>query len=67
MITRHRIAGLLLSSLLLCSGAAAAAQAPGKVIAPLRGTIDQVSDSSLQLTDRKGEKSASSLTSRPRC
>ncbi|WP_061797588.1 hypothetical protein [Serratia ficaria] len=56
MITRHRIAGLLLSSLLLCSGAAAAAQAPGKVIAPLRGTIEQVSDSSLQLTDRKGEK-----------
>lgn len=56
MITRHRFAGLLLSTLMLCSGAAAAAQTPGKVIAPLRGTIDQVTDSSLQVTDRKGEK-----------
>ncbi len=56
MITRHRFAGLLLSTLMLCSGAAAAAQTPGKVIAPLRGTIDQVTDSNLQVTDRKGEK-----------
>lgn len=55
MLTQRRIAGLLLSSLLMCCGIAAA-QMPGKVIAPLRGTIDQVSDSSLQLTDRKGEK-----------
>ncbi len=56
MHTRHRLAGLLLSSLMLCSGIAAAAQAPGKAIAPLRGTIDKVSDAQLQLTDRKGEK-----------
>ncbi|WP_049198923.1 hypothetical protein [Serratia marcescens] len=55
MITRHRIAGLLLSTLLLASGLAAAAQTPGKVIAPLRGTISQVADGNLQLTDRKGE------------
>ncbi|HEJ7135774.1 TPA: hypothetical protein SMF84_000765 [Serratia marcescens] len=55
MITRHRIAGLLLSTLLLSSGLAAAAQPPGKVIAPLRGTISQVADGNLQLTDRKGE------------
>ena len=55
MLTQRHIAGLLLSSLLMCSGIAAA-QLPGKVIAPLRGTIDQVSDNSLQLTDRKGEK-----------
>jgi hypothetical protein len=34
---------------------AAAAQPPGKVIAPLRGTITQVADGNLQLTDRKGE------------
>lgn len=54
MITRHRIAGLLLSTLLLSSGLAAAAQTPGKVIAPLR-TINQVADGNLQLTDRKGE------------
>lgn len=54
MITRHRIAGLLLSTLLLSSGLAAA-QPPGKVIAPLRGTITQVADGNLQLTDRKGE------------
>lgn len=54
MITRHRIAGLLLSTLLLSSGLAAAAQPPGKVIAPLR-TITQVADGNLQLTDRKGE------------
>ncbi len=56
MITRPRFAGLLLSTLLLCSGIATAAQPAGKVIAPLRGTIDQVSDSTLQMTDRKGEK-----------
>ncbi|MCA4824594.1 MAG: hypothetical protein KJJ56_14565 [Serratia rubidaea] len=55
MLTQRRIAGLLLSGLLMCSGIAAA-QMPGKVIAPLRGTIDQVSDNSLQLTDRNGEK-----------
>jgi hypothetical protein len=55
MITCHRIAGLLLSTLLLSSGLAAAAQTPGKVIAPLRGTISQVADGNLQLTDRKGE------------
>lgn len=55
MITRHRIASLLLSTLLLSSGLAAAAQPPGKVIAPLRGTISQVADGNLQLTDRKGE------------
>ncbi len=55
MHTRHRLAGLLLSTLMLCSGIAAA-QAQGKAIAPLRGTIDKVSDAQLQLTDRKGEK-----------
>lgn len=55
MLTQRHIAGLLLSGLLMCSGIAAA-QMPGKVIAPLRGTIDQVSATSLQLTDRKGEK-----------
>lgn len=57
MQTRHRsIAGLLLSTLMLCSGIATAAQTPGKAIAPLRGTVDQVSDTSLQVSDRKGEK-----------
>lgn len=55
MNTRHRIAGLLLSTLMMCSGIAAA-QAPGKAIAPLRGTVEQASDSQLQIKDRKGEK-----------
>ena len=54
MHTRYRIAGLLLSTLMLCSGIAAAA--PAKAIAPLRGTIDQVSDTDLQISNRQGEK-----------
>ena len=49
MHTRHRIAGLLLSTLMLCSGIATAAQTPAKAITPLRGTIDQVSDTALQI------------------
>lgn len=36
MHTRHRIAGLLLSTLMLCSGIATAAQTPAKAITPLR-------------------------------
>lgn len=55
MPTRHRLAGLLLSSLMLCSGIAVA-QTPGKALAPLRGTVESVSDTQLQVTDRKGEK-----------
>lgn len=55
MHQRHRIAALLLSTLMLCSGIAAA-QTPGKAIAPLRGTVEQATDSQLQITDRKGEK-----------
>jgi hypothetical protein len=56
MIIRPRFAGLLLSTLLSYSAIATAAQPMSKAIAPLRGTIDQVSDSNLQLTDRQGEK-----------
>ena len=56
MHTRHRIAGLLLSTLMLCSGIATAAQTPAKAITPLRGTIDQVSDTALQISNRQGEK-----------
>ncbi len=55
MQTRHRLAGLLLSSLMLCSGVAFA-QTSGKALAPLRGTVDQASETQLQITDRKGEK-----------
>ncbi|MEO3991814.1 hypothetical protein [Pseudocitrobacter cyperus] len=55
MHTHQRIAGLLLSTLMMCSGIASA-QTASKAIAPLRGTIDQVTDSRLELTDRKGEK-----------
>ncbi|CAI0846772.1 hypothetical protein [Serratia quinivorans] len=66
MITRHRFAGLLLSTLMLCSGAATAAQAPDKSIAPLRGTIVQATDSSLQVTDRKGEKISVKLNDKTR-
>ncbi len=55
MHTRHRLAGLLLSSLMLCSGMAVA-QTSGKALAPLRGTVEQVSETQLHVTDRKGEK-----------
>lgn len=55
MHTRHRFAGLLLSTLMLCSGIASA-QSTGKAVAPLRGTIDNASETQLQITDRKGEK-----------
>lgn len=56
MITRHPFAGLLLSTLMLCSGMVIAAPPAGKAIAPLRGTVDQVTDTSLQLTNRQGQK-----------
>ncbi len=55
MHTRHRLAGLLLSSLMLCSGMAVA-QTSGKALAPLRGTVEKVSETQLHVTDRKGEK-----------
>lgn len=46
---------LLLSALALSSGAMAATP-PSSGFAPLRGTIEQVSDTQLQLIDRKGQK-----------
>src|SRR5476651_2024347 len=45
MMKSTRLAGLLLSSLLMCSGAFAA----DNVINPTRGTIDSVNDSSFRL------------------
>ena len=56
MITQNPVAGLLLSVLMLCGGVATAASPTGKPNTPLRGTIDQVSATNLQLTDRHGEK-----------
>lgn len=51
-----------LSLLLLSVGAAAA----DNVITPVRGTIDAVNDSSLQITTRQGEKLSVSLTDKTR-
>ncbi|WP_016943865.1 hypothetical protein [Dickeya zeae] len=61
-MTTHRFAGLLLSSLLLCSHVVSAADAPAKPPSPIRGTITAVSDTQLQLTDRKGQKVDATLT-----
>lgn len=52
MTTSTRLAGLVLSSLLMCTGAFAA----DNVIKPTRGTIDSVNDSSMQITTRQGDK-----------
>jgi len=52
MTTSTRLAGLVLSSLLMCTGAFAA----DNVIKPTRGTIDSVTDSSMQITTRQGDK-----------
>lgn len=70
MHTRHHTVGFLLSTLMLpillmCSSGAAA-QPPEKIIAPLRGTIDNVSETQLRITDRKGEKVAVKLTDQTR-
>ncbi|SMG18307.1 hypothetical protein [Cedecea sp. NFIX57] len=51
-----------LSLLLLSVGAAAA----DNVITPVRGTIDAVNDSSLQITTRQGEKLSVGLTDKTR-
>lgn len=51
-----------LSALLLSFGAAAA----DNVITPVRGTIDAVNDSSLQITTRQGEKLSVGLTDKTR-
>lgn len=53
---RHRLTGLLFSSLLLCSQWSFAADAPAKPQPPVRGTISAISNTQLQLTDRKGQK-----------
>ena len=57
MHTRHRIAGLLLSTLMLCSGIATAAQTPAKAITPLRGTIGKlVNANGRTLTVKYGDR-----------
>lgn len=60
MTTSTRLAGLLLSSLLITSGAFAADS--GHAIKPTRGTIDSVTATSLSLTTRQGEKLDVKLT-----
>jgi hypothetical protein len=60
MIKSSRLAGLLLSSLLMTSGAFAADAS--NTIKPTRGTIDSVTPTSLELTTRQGEKLDVKLT-----
>ena len=63
---RHRLTGLLFSSLLLCSQWSFAADAPAKPQPPVRGTISAISNTQLQLTDRKGQKIDVKLTDQTR-
>lgn len=65
MNTTKRLAGLLLSSLLM-SSTMASAFAADNVIKPTRGTIDSVNDSSVQITTRQGEKLDVKLTDKTR-
>ncbi|WP_411705767.1 hypothetical protein [Edaphovirga cremea] len=58
-----KLASLLLGSLLLCSGLVKAEE---NAVAPLRGTIDSVNETSMQITDRKGEKISVQLTDKTR-
>ena len=60
MIKSSRLAGLLLSSLLMTSGAFAADAS--NTIKPTRGTIDSVTPTSVVLTTRQGEKLDVKLT-----
>lgn len=60
MIKSSRLAGLLLSSLLMTSGAFAADAS--HTIKPTRGTIDSVTPTSLVMTTRQGEKLDVKLT-----
>ncbi|UAY98348.1 hypothetical protein [Dickeya dadantii] len=66
MMIRHRLTGLLFSSLLLCSQWSFAADAPAKPQPPVRGTISAISNTQLQLTDRKGQKIDVKLTDQTR-
>lgn len=59
-MNKTRFSALLLGALLLSVGAAAAPT--DNVIKPVRGTIDAVNGSTLQLTTRQGEKLAVALT-----
>ncbi|WP_192459379.1 hypothetical protein [Musicola keenii] len=65
-MTTPRFTRLLLSSLLLCSTWASAADAPAKPQPPVRGTITAVTDSQLQLTDRTGQNIDAMLTAQTR-
>ncbi|MFH8135725.1 hypothetical protein ABU178_16335 [Pantoea osteomyelitidis] len=65
MNTPTRLAGLLLGSLLMCSGATSALAADN-VIKPTRGTIDSVNDTSLHITTRQGDKLDVKLTDKTR-
>lgn len=60
MMKSSRLAGLLLSTLLLSSGALAADA--GHIIKPTRGTINSVTATDLNLTTRQGEKLDVKLT-----
>ena len=57
---KHRLPALLLGALALSFGAMAAT--PDNVITPVRGTIENLNDNTLQLTTRQGEKLSVGLT-----
>ncbi|MFS2221566.1 hypothetical protein [Pantoea sp. B65] len=61
---KHRFTGLLLATCLVSFGAAAVSA--DQVIKPVRGTVDAVSDNSLRITTRQGEKMVVKLTDKTR-
>ncbi|WP_315708256.1 hypothetical protein [Brenneria uluponensis] len=64
MTRQKMLTGILLGALTLGSFAAMAADAPGKSMAILRGTLTKISGDHLQVTDRKGGNHEVTFTSK---